>query len=102
MAVEQACRKSVAKAKHLDKIDKATIEALYAVARKVDLQDEMVADGRLDKPDNVSPETLRKYLNDLMLTPVSRSQEVSKKSEVKNGNLDKLKAKAKEVQGKKD
>lgn len=106
MSVEGACRTAVAAAGHVeaDGVDAGAVEALYAVARKIDAWDVIVewalddagSDGRPKVPahDNTSLTTLLKWCESLGLTTVSR-QSLTGPVKVEVDPLDELHAQRK-------
>ena len=84
MSVEDACLKAVAAADHLDRegVDAAAVEALLALARKIDAWDVIAGwalddaggEGRPAVPanDNTSLGSFLKFCESLGLTPVGR------------------------------
>lgn len=105
MSVLEATEVSIKAAGHLTELDKGAIEALRALARKIDAWDEIVqwalddaaeADGRPKVPqnDNVSISAYLKGCEQLGLTPTGRKALDVKLEETKGGSLNDLQAAA--------
>lgn len=88
-------------ATHLTDQDKGTVEAMFALARKIDAWDQIVEwalddardhEGRPTVPqnDNVSLSAYLKFAESLGLTPAGRARLVEKKLEAKGGKLGRL------------
>lgn len=98
--VIDATEKAIAAARHLTDMDAGTVEALRALARKIDGADEyfealadVAAERKLrpPSPDNVSIPTYLKFCESLGLTPAGRVRLVEqKKPEAKGGKLGRL------------
>ena len=98
-----ATEAAIAAATHLTSADDGAVEALRALARKIDAWDTIVewamdeaADleqrPRVPQNDNVSLPTYLKFCESLGLTPAGRAKLVEKKPEAAGGKLGKLKS----------
>lgn len=99
----EATEKAIAAAKHLTDMDLGAVEAMRALARKIDAWDQIVdyalediagnpRGGRPAVPqnDNVSISAYLKYCEQLGLSPAGRSKLEEKKPEGKGGKLGRL------------
>lgn len=103
MSLVKATEAAVEKAEHLTDKDSAAVEAMLALARKIDawdvvvrwaIEDAEVSEGRPTVPqnDNVSLSAYLKYADSLGLTPLGRSKFIEKKPEGKSGKLNGLRS----------
>ncbi|MBA3781020.1 MAG: hypothetical protein H0X12_04095 [Nocardioides sp.] len=92
---------AVTAADHLTDQDKGAVEAMFALARKIDAWDQIVEwaldDARegesrptVPQNDNVSLSAYLKFAESLGLTPAGRSKLAEKKPEAKGGKLGRL------------
>lgn len=103
MTLVEATEAAVAGAPHLTEQDKGAVEAMLALARKIDAWDVIVewalddardSGGRPAVPqnDNVSISAYLKFCESLGLTPAGRAKLVEKKPEAKGGKLNGLRS----------
>jgi hypothetical protein len=102
-SIVQATEDAIAAADHLADADAGAVEALRALARKIDAWDVIVGwaldDARefesrptVPQNDNVSLPTYLKFCESLGLTPAGRARLVEKKPEAKGGKLSGLRS----------
>lgn len=102
-SLAQATEAAIDAADHLTPADAGAIEALRALARKIDAWDRIVEwaldDARANESrppvpqnDNVSLPTYLKFCESLGLTPAGRGRLAEKKPEAKGGKLSRLSA----------
>ena len=102
MSLVDETQAAVDAADHLTGQDKGAVEAMFALARKIDawdtivewaLDDARASEGRPSVPlnDNVSLSAYLKYAESLGLTPAGRAKLAEKKPEGKGGSLGRLK-----------
>lgn len=106
MSLVEATGRAVASATHLTDMDAGAVQAMLALARKIDAWDQIVEwaldDARegekrptVPQNDNVSLSAYLKYCDQLGLTPAGRNGLVEpKKPEVAGGKLSSLQAQA--------
>lgn len=101
--LEDATQAAVAAAQHLTESDAGAVEALLAVARKVDQDEDRwalamrwaeVMQHRPPPMDNVSLPTYLKFCESLGLTPAGRAKLTEKKPEAPGGTLALLRSQA--------
>ena len=101
MTLVDETQTAVDAASHLTDLDKGAVEAMFALARKIDawdqivewaLDDSLVRESRPTVPqnDNVSISAYLKYAESLGLTPAGRAKLVEKKPEAAGGKLGRL------------
>ena len=101
MSLVEATEAAVKSATHLTDEDQGAVEAMLALARKIDawdvivqwaIEDAAAEEGRPRVPqnDNVSISAYLKFCESLGLTPAGRAKLAEKKPEAKGGKLSRL------------